>query len=528
MTPEVLKEALHGPEEIALLDVREHGQYGEGHPFYAVSCPYSRLELRIGDLVPRRTALCVLLDDGDGVAERAARRLGALGYSNVAVLQGGAAAWAATGFTLFKGVNVPSKTLGELMEAAAHPPTLSAEALHAWQREGRPVHVFDGRPFSEFHKMSIPGARCVPNGEALHRWHDLVGDPETPVVINCAGRTRGLIGVESLRRAGVPNPVYALTNGTQGWALAGLDLVRGSESRALPEGDSGTFDPQAVADGFPCPTATPEQLAAWQRDEKRNCYLFDVRSRSEYDAGHLAGAVHAPAGQLVQATDQWIAVRRARSVITDTTENGVRARFAAFWLRCMGHEAYVLRNGTAEALVSSDTERTFVPSLPAEVVEVPPETAQQHLSAGHTVAIDLRPSTAFRREAIPESCWSIRPELPGLLRAMLSAGRREVLLVADDPAVATLAAIDALEMKGITPLLLQGGFRAWRDAGLPVGARPDEPRQEEAIDYLYFVHDRHDGNAEASRRYLAWELQLVDQIDDRERAGFSLGQEEPG
>lgn len=526
MTPETLKEALHGQEEIALLDVREHGQYGEGHPFYAVNCPYSRLELRIGDLVPRRATLCVLLDDGDGVAERAARRLSAFGYGNVDVLEGGAAAWTAAGFPLFKGVNVPSKTFGELMEAAAHPPTLSAETLRAWQREGRPVHVFDGRPFSEFHKMSIPGARCVPNGEALHRWHDLVGDPETPVVINCAGRTRGLIGVESLRRAGVPNPVYALTNGTQGWALAGLDLLRGSKSPALPEGDSGAFNPQAVAEGFPCPTATSEQLAAWQRDRERSCYFFDVRTRAEYDTGHPAGAVHAPAGQLVQATDHWIAVRRARSVITDTTESGVRARFAAFWLRRMGHEAYVLQDGALETLVSSDTQRALIPSLPPEVEEVSPETAQRHLSAGRAVAVDLRPSTAFRAEAIPQSCWSIRPKLPGLLRTIMSGGRREVLLVADDPAVAALAATDALEVEGIIPLLLKGGFPAWRDAGLPVEARPDEPKQEEAIDFLYFVHDRHDGNAEASRRYLAWELQLVDQIDDRERAGFSLSLEE--
>ena len=528
MTPKALKEALHGPDEIALLDVREHGQHGERHPFYAVNCPYSRLELRISALVPRRDTLCVLLDDGDGVAERAARRLADLGYSKVAVLKGGAPAWAAAGFTLFKGVNVPSKTFGELMEAADHPPTLSAETLHAWQHEGRPVHVFDGRPFGEFHKMSIPGARCVPNGEALHRWHDLVGDPQTPVVVNCAGRTRGLIGVESLRRAGVPNPVYALTNGTQGWALAGLDLVRGSESPALPSGESAAFDPQAVAEGFPCPTATPEQFTAWQRDEERSCYLFDVRTRTEYDAGHLAGAVHAPAGQLVQATDQWIAVRQARSVITDNTEGAVRARFAAFWLRRMGHEAYVLQGAAAETPVASDAAGVSGPPLPAGIEEVSPEDAQRHLSAGHAVAADLRSSTAFREEAIPQSRWSIRPKLPGLLRAMMPDGYRKVLLVADDPDVAALAAIDALEVEGITPLLLKGGFRAWRSAGLPVEARPDEPRQEDAIDFLFFVHDRHDGNAEASRRYLAWELQLVDQVDDRERADFRLGPEEPG
>ena len=41
---EAVKPLLTGGGEIAFLDVREHGQYGEGHPFFAVNLPYSRLE----------------------------------------------------------------------------------------------------------------------------------------------------------------------------------------------------------------------------------------------------------------------------------------------------------------------------------------------------------------------------------------------------------------------------------------------------------------------------------------------------
>ena len=46
--------------------------------------------------------------------------------------------------------------------------------------------------------------------------------PETLVVVNCAGRTRSIIGAQSLINAGVPNKVVALRNGTMGWNLAGF------------------------------------------------------------------------------------------------------------------------------------------------------------------------------------------------------------------------------------------------------------------------------------------------------------------
>nr|WP_272214289.1 rhodanese-like domain-containing protein [Marinicella sp. W31]MDC2879282.1 rhodanese-like domain-containing protein [Marinicella sp. W31] len=183
--------------------MREHGQYGEGHPFFCVNLPYSVIEERAPLLVPRRDTLCILMDDGDGVAELAHRRLAEMGYTALLVLEGGAPAWAAAGYTLFKGVNVVSKSFGELVEEAFHTPSVSAEELLEMQRQGAPLVMLDGRPAHEFKKMSLPGAKSCPNAELAYRLPELVADESTPVVINCAGRTRSIIGAQSLRNIGL-------------------------------------------------------------------------------------------------------------------------------------------------------------------------------------------------------------------------------------------------------------------------------------------------------------------------------------
>ena len=77
----------------------------------------------IRDLVPRQGTRIVVLDGGDeGLAERAAAKLERMGYGNVAVMAGGSKAWAAAGFELFTGVNVPNKAFGELVEHRSETP----------------------------------------------------------------------------------------------------------------------------------------------------------------------------------------------------------------------------------------------------------------------------------------------------------------------------------------------------------------------------------------------------------------------
>ena len=232
ITPQELKRLLASDgQEVAFLDIREFGEYGTGHPFQSVNVPFSRLEAQIGELVPRISTLLVVMDSADeGRARRAAQCLADLDYNNVAWLEGGAARWQNAGYSLFAGVNVVSKTFGELVHKKFEPEEIGAAQLAEWQRQDRPVYIIDGRPVAEYNKMNIPASMCCPNGELAKRITTILdGDTETPVVINCAGRTRSIIGAQTLRWLGVQNPVYALENGTLGWRLAGLSLEHGSK-----------------------------------------------------------------------------------------------------------------------------------------------------------------------------------------------------------------------------------------------------------------------------------------------------------
>src|SRR5438477_6709152 len=227
--------------EVAFLDGREDRQPGAGHPLLAVNAPYSRLELVIGQLAPRRGCPVVLLDDGDGVVEKAARRLAALGYSAVHVLAGGVGAWSSAGHPLFPSTNVPSKAFAEIVEHEYGTPAITAAELDRRRRAGDKIVVLDSRPLDEYARFHVPGAVTCPGAELTLRVADLVPEPDALVVVSCAGRTRGIIGAQSLLTAGIPNPVMSLEGGTQAWRLAGFDLEGGMTTELRPA------SPQAVA-----------------------------------------------------------------------------------------------------------------------------------------------------------------------------------------------------------------------------------------------------------------------------------------
>jgi rhodanese-related sulfurtransferase len=510
--PHEAKRRLHGGGEIACLDMREHGQYGEGHPFLAVPCPYSRLELMVATLVPRRDVPVILVDEGDGVAQRAAARLAMMGYCDIGWIDGGAPAWAAAGYTLFKGVNLPSKTLGEMVEEHWHIPAIGPAVLEAWHSERRPFQLFDGRPALEFARMTIPGSRSMPNGEAGHRWDALAANAG-PVVVNCAGCTRSIIGAAGLALAEPGLPVLALENGTQGWALSGRALAHGEPAAPLPaalvEASRQRAEAFMAAHGLlQIDRAEAERLA---REAGRTTYLFDVRDPAEHSAAPHAAAPSAPGGQLVQATDQWIGVRRARVILADDT--GLRAALAAFWLRQLGYETYILSGIDGWP---ADWR------LPAAPFEPPLSSALPEVSAGDAVSrarngdplLDLRGALDYRAAHLPGAVWSVRPRLP------VAKGRR--VLLAGDANVTALAAGDLFAAGAIAIERVAGDARDWRSAGLVLDSSPQVPADTDAIDYLFFVHDRHDGNLDAARRYLAWETGLLAQLDDAERGEYRL------
>jgi rhodanese-related sulfurtransferase len=506
---------LHDGAELALLDLREAGQFGEGHLFFATPLAYSTLELEVGRLIPRLGTRIVVHDGGeDRLAARAMARLEAMGYGNVHLFAGGTKAWAAAGYPVYKGVNLPSKTFGELVEHAYDTPRVSVTELDAMLKRGEDVVVLDGRPWSEYTKMSIPSGICCPNGELVYRVGRIVTHPKTKIVVNCAGRTRSILGAQTLRNFGIENPVYALENGTQGWQLADLELERGA-SRKYPEGTPGEELPRlqararALAAKHGVRYVAAGEVEQWLGDPGRNVFLCDVRTPEEFAAGSIEGAQHTPGGQFIQSTDQYVGVRNARIVVFDA--EGVRAPVCASWLAQMGHEVYVLTEGVAADLTITPGPMPQLPALPV----LAPGALPEFLRNG--TLLDLRASAAFRKSHVEGARWSIRPNIAGD-----AVAGRSVALMADDPRIAQLAAIDLAEA-GVTDIrLLAATCAECAACGITTLVTPDTPPDAERIDFLFFVHDRHEGNKEAARGYLAWETGLLQQLHASERGSFRL------
>ena len=511
MYVEKLKEILAGGEEVALLDVREQGVHYGGHPFFACSLPLSRLEMMVEDLVPRRGAPLVLLDGGnEGLAEKAQARLRELGYTDVSILEGGCVAWKASGGELFSGVNVPSKAFGEFVEHQYETPRIPAGELKKLIDEKKKLVILDSRPFEEYHRMNIPGGIDAPGAELAWRVHDLAPDPDTLVVVNCAGRTRSIIGCQSLRNAGIPNPVMALKDGTMGWELAGFEVERGSTRVAPAPSEEGRKRARGVADRvarrFAVKSITRDRLQALLEDKGRTFYLLDVRSREEFEAKRIAGSRHAPGGQLVQATDEYIGVRNSRAVLVDPER--VRSVMTASWLNQMGwEEVYVLEPEGADGFAGWPTERgpRKKPVLGFRAWETTSEVE------GATV-LDLSTSLRFRARHVAGAWWAVRSRLAEAKKKIGEV--KDLVLTSDDAVLAHLAAPEAAALwPGVGVKVLEGGNAAWFAAGRPAAAGMQ--RATTTLDdvwYKPYDHEHGSDYEKHARAYLSWEVALVDQI----------------
>ncbi|MES2196762.1 MAG: rhodanese-like domain-containing protein [Pseudomonadota bacterium] len=349
ITPAQVRSMLLLRDEIALLDLRHEAAFATGHPLFAANMAAGRIALEAETRLPRKDVPIVVYDAGEGLVAQAADRLTALGYGNVRQLDGGLQAWQAAGYEIFQDVNSYAKAFGELVESRRHTPSLKAEEVAALIANEANIAVLDVRRFDEYATMNIPGSVSVPGAELVLRAGRAAPDPETTIIVNCAGRTRSIIGTQSLINAGVANRVVALRNGTIGWTLARQDLEHGADRR----GEIGAFEgaeanARDVAYRAGVRRLGPEQAMALTAQTHRTLYRFDVRSAEEFTAGHIAGFRHYPGGQLVQEIDMAAPVRGARVLLTD--DRSVRADMTASWLAQMGWEVYVLDGGYDGAL----------------------------------------------------------------------------------------------------------------------------------------------------------------------------------
>ena len=503
--------------EIALLDVREEDPFAKAHPLFAANLPLSRLELEAFERLPRRDVKIVLYDDGEGLTTPAAERLEALGYSQVRVLARGLKGWAAAGYELFQDVNSASKAFGELVEARRHTPSLAASDAQALIDAKADVVILDARRFDEYRTMSIPTGISVPGAELVLRARALAPDPATTVIVNCAGRTRSLIGAQSLINAGLPNRVFALRNGSIGWTLAGQTLEHGQTRRyGEPDAESeaeARLKAREVAHRAGVRRLDLSGLAALAGDEGRTLYRFDVRQPDEFEAGHLPGFRNAPGGQLVQETDHAAPVRGARIVLTDP--RGVRADMTASWLAQMGWEVYVV--DAADAAFSEIGPADRRQPCPPAAVLIGVEELAARLDRNVVTVVDLGPSSARRRGHIPGSWFAIRARLPGGLGDVRPCW--PIALTSPDDRLARFAAPEIARLSGQPCLVLEGGTAAWTAAGLPL--ETGLGRALTATDDVYRrPYEGTDNAPAAMQAYLDWEYGLVDQLARDGTHGF--------
>ena len=519
-----MRRALLAREEIALIDVREEDPFAQAHPLFAANFPAGRIELEAWRRIPRRDTPLVVYDQGEGLAEFAARTFQRLGYTDVSLLAGGLDGWAAAGGELFRDVNVPSKAFGELVEAQRHTPSLSAQEVQALLLGNAKPVVLDARRYDEYHTMSIPSGISVPGAELVLRARSLAPDPSTPIIVNCAGRTRSIIGTQSLVNAGIPNPVHALRNGTIGWTLAGQALDRGAQRQFADVSEAqraqAATAARAVADRAGVQRTTPLGLAQLSQETGRTTYRFDVRTPEEYEAGHLAGFLSAPGGQLVQETDFSAPVRGARIVLVDT--DGVRANMTASWLAQLGWDVWVLDDapetdfsvqGAGTSPLPDPTQHT--PSVSVAAFAHRPETGP----GSSVVVLDFSTHAQYRRGHLPGAWYLLRSQLKQAL-ARLPAAERYVV-TSDDGLLAPYAAADLAQLTAAEVQVLEGGNRAWAAAGHPLETGEGRAASP-LIDRYRRPYEGTDNPREAMQGYLDWEFGLVDQLARDGTHGFRV------
>jgi rhodanese-related sulfurtransferase len=510
VSPDDLAALMQSDRPHAILDLRERGAYEKAHIYQATSLPRRLLEFRLPSLVTAPGTPLVLCDDDGRLADLARPTLAAMGYRDVRTLTGGLAAWRAAGRVLVQGLNVPSKVFGERVLHELKTPEIRPLELEARQRAGEDLVIVDARTPEEYARGCIPGAVNVPGGELVLRIGELVRRPDTTIVVHCGGRTRSYLGAESLRRMRLPNPVVALENGTMGWTLAGLELERGASRWAPDVSTRGRAAAVLVAkrvaaeDGIRF-LAPGEVQRLWERRQQENVVILDVRTAQEYEAGHVAGAVWAPGGQAVQATDEYIAVRAASIVLV--CDGLVRSVLTASWLNRMGYpRVAVLAGGLPAWMEAGGAVEAGQPSIvPAgwETARAAVETvAPGPLEATAILSVDS--SDAYMREHVPGAAWLCRSRLEVRVAAVLPDRNAPVVVTCADGLHSTLAAA-ALGRLGYRRVkVLEGGTRAWVAAGLPA-ERGATALWDEPDDVVAKAYDR---GREAMKAYLSWEAAL--------------------
>jgi rhodanese-related sulfurtransferase len=498
----------------AVLDVRERGEYNECQIPNTTSLPRSQIEFRMTQLVPDRKVPVVVYDEGGARAPLGAAALLRLGYEHISILEGGLSAWQSQGRPAVSGVNVPSKAFGERVHHERNVPDLTPEELKTLQDRSADLVVLDVRTPEEYRRFCIPGGVNVPGGDLILWAEELKRRKETDVIVNCAGRTRSIIGAAALRRLGLTN-VRALRNGTMGWVLAGFELERKPE-RPTPEApakgrEAATALARRIAEEESISWISSQELSHTLKTKSVN-YLIDVRSEGEFASGHVPGSINVPGGQAVQRADDFIAVRNAQIVFI--SNESARAVMAAYWYRQMGLPRVAVLHGGLRAWVESggnveggSLRNEFIGFEAAQQAArlVDPPTVESKMRDPSVLLLDVGTSLDFETAHLPGAKWISRGWLDVKLPQLYADRHQPIVVTCPDGRQSILAALTLGELNYSDVVVLDGGVHAWSAAGCPTEQGAGGALVE-CNDVVLSPSIR--GTKEDMQRYLDWELTL--------------------
>ena len=516
ISPGELAELMTSDGLFAVFDVRERGEFNHGQIPNGTSLPRSQIEFCIAELVPNRKIAIVVYDEGGERAALAAQTLAECGYGSVSVLEGGLNEWRKQGRPIVSGVNVPSKAFGEKVQHERRIPEITPEELQRFREAGADLLILDMRTPEEYARFCIPGGLNVPGGDVVLWAAELRRKPGRTVVVNCAGRTRSIIGAAGFRRLGLNN-VRALRNGTMGWVLAGFDLESKPSRKSLVASAASRQNARTLAlrlaaeEGIPGIAASELKRIGGAEDEGVT-YLIDVRSESEYQSGHLPGSLNIPGGQAVQRADDFIAVRNAKIIFI--SNQSARAVMAAYWYRQMGfRDVQVVSGGLAawrreggSVTTGAENHEPFgLEEAKKSVRLLTPSDASTLLKRSSVVILDVGSSLNYEAAHLPGAKWMSRGWLELKLPDYVSDRTQAILSSCPDGAHSIFAGRGLVKCDYSNVHVLDGGVRAWIAAGFPA-ERGLSSCLTETSDVVLSPSIK--GNKEDMQRYLDWELKL--------------------
>ncbi len=331
-----------------LIDVREAGEYAEGHLPGAINIPLRTVAQNL-DKIPVDQPVLVYCASGlrAGTALSALRTLG---YDNVKSFPGGWKAWSGEGREAstdavdaqsVEPMAVDADLLAQVDGFLSSIPegyysVGTVEKLQEAMDAG--AMLVDVRETSEFDQGAITGAVNIPIRTLMQNLDQIPTDQ--PVIVYCASGHRAAMANGILHMAGFDN-VRAFPPGYGAWAAAQETVAEApaevpAEVAAAVNSDFAVVMQTAdMLEAIPEGYSTAGAIEKFQEMiEATSPTIIDVREESEYAEGHIPGAVNIPLRTITQNLDK--IPSDAPTVVY--CASGLRAGMALATLKMLGYD----------------------------------------------------------------------------------------------------------------------------------------------------------------------------------------------